>query len=418
MITENIKCRELLVKKAFLFFVCMGMMMILTSCGSIDDDPKNKSEVNKEVAEKVKNEKYEFVSVEHYDEERPKRDVYTYHSRERDMTFEAVSTLSPFGLDGSTMGYHKVVYVNYEEAVHNQYADQMEEILKGFDRDQRDFLIYDSFDELEEIAQAIAQLNDMYKEELAYNPQEWLIQNPLCKISFCYERVENDGHYISVFGIPVDGTHTYEDIYPYITYRHAEAVKVGKIVDDGTTPDDQLARVHAASLENIFYQGNNLSKSASEDAFQNSLANNIDSSYNSDYYYPWDTYVILLNCGLTDETYAPKWIECYGNAFGFDVNVQYKKGKVSWNYDGSTYEMTAKEESRNHISDFKISKDGEDLNIPYIVYDDYLSPVGATYVVGIPVERFAELFHKDYQIKEESSILEFSDHWNPLEGLE
>ncbi len=403
------KALSFLTHKIILLLFCAGMLLILTSCGSIDDDLEKKANVDRKVASEVVNEKYKFLSVEHHDDERPKRDVYTYQSKERDMTFKVVSTLRPFGLDASILGYKKSVDVQYVEAVRNQYEDRMEEILKDFDRDHRDCLIYNSFDDLEGIANAIEQLNELYKEELTYNTQEWMIQNPLCKISFCYERVENDGYYISVFKSSVDGTHTYEDIYPYITYKHAEAVKNGIIADDGTTPEEQLARVHPANLENVFYKGVNLSTISREKAFKDGLKNNIESAYYSYYYYPWDTYLIVLDCGLTDDEYAPKWIECYADAFGFDCNIQYKKGKASWTYEGSSYEMIAKEEGRNHISDFKIYKDGRDLEIPYIVYDDYLSPVGATYVVGIPVDAFAELFHKDYEIREEGKSIEYID---------
>lgn len=410
------KAIPVLAKRMLVLLFCLGVLLTLTSCGSIDDAPMKKSEVDKRVASEVVNEKYTFVSVEHYEDELPKSDVYTYQSKERDLTFEAISTLTPVGLDASTIGYDKVVYVEYADAVRSQYADRMAAILTDFDRDAKGNLSYHSFDDLEKIAHAIAQLNDLYKEELAYNSLEWMVQNPLCRISFWAERVEKDGYNVSVFSCPIDSTYTYEDIYAFITYEHAKAAKTGKIADD-TTPDEQLARVHEANLENIFYKGDNLSKIANENAFQNGLKNNVERSYYSGYYYPWDSYVIVLDCGLTDDDYAPKWMESYADALGFECKIQHKKGKISWTYEGSSYEMVTKVDAEGHISDFKISKDGKDLEIPYILYDDALSPVSATYVVGIPVDRFADLFHLDYQIKEEGKMIEFSDYWNPLEEL-
>lgn len=388
------------------------MLLSLSGCTDIDGKLESASRVNRKVATEVVNEKYSFVSVEHHDDERPKRDIYTYQSQERNLTFEALSTLQSFGIDGSVLGYKKFVDVKYVEAVQNYYAKEMDEILKDFDRDEHGRLIYHSFEELERIAEAIFQLSEVYKAELHYNTEEWMKKNPLCKISFCFERVECDGYYISVFALNVDGTLQCEEVYKYITYKHAEAAKSGLIKDD-SIPEDQLQRVHEASLESIFYNGDNLSKHAVEKALNDRLYNNIDSTYYSYYYYPWDTYVILIDCGLTDENYAPKWMEAYADAFGFPCDVQYKKGKISWTYESSEYQIIAKDKEK-HITDFKIYKDGVDLKIPYITCDSELSPVGASYLVAVPIDQFADLFHKEYEIKEENKNVEFTDCWDVL----
>lgn len=394
--------------KKWLFLFLVMFMFTLTACTNIDGDLASKAKVSKQVAAEVVNEEYEFVSVEHYDDERPKRDVYTYRSKERDMTFEVLSTLREINIDGSVLGYSRYIHVGYVEAVQNQYADQMEEILGGFEKNKFGDLLYESFDDLVDVAKTYEKLSDVYKAELAYNTAEWMDEHPLCKLSFSHERSDYEGFYLSVFGYGINGHLTYDYIYGYITYKHAEAVKSGEIVDE-TMPEEQLQRLHSVELRRVCYNYDNLAEIACEKAFKDRLKNNMDSAYYSLYYYPWDTYVIILDCGLTDEDYAPKCMETYGDAFGFDCEVLSKKGQINWRYEGSDYQLTAKDDDRNYITEFKITKDGVDLNMPYITCRSEISPVGASYVVGIPVERFAELFHKDYVIDEDNSTVMFTD---------
>jgi len=389
--------------------------VFLTGCTDINGKLASKREVNKKVHETVTSEKCQFVSVEHFTNETPKRDVYTYET-DRGLTFETVSTLRPFGIDGATIGYNQSISVNYESAVHELYIDRITDIL-GDILDDRNRIYYSDFNEFEKIADLISRADDVYKEELAVNSSEWLKKNPVLNIRLYFkgDKYNVNSNDTFIVGININGTHDFDELYDYITYKHIDANRNGSIEDE-SIPADIVNSTHVERLGKITYCGNSVSYAAYEDARDNRLINNTGFDvggdvYSSYYYFPWDTYIVILNVGLTDETYAPRLIEAYAKEMNYEYKIQYKKGKVAWQTDNANWVILSEYGDNRHVSDFKVYKDKEYQDIPYITSDSELSPIHCSYLVGISVDDFANMFNVNYEIDEEEKELRFNPNF-------
>lgn len=389
-----------------LLIFCALAVSALTGCKSIDDDPAKKSEVLKRVKQEVPSEKYEYLSMTRDESSRPKVDEYLFRSKERDITFTAVSTLAPFGIDGGTIGYNDSIRVTYPDSVHELYRSRIDKVLADISESERDRYSYDSFDDIDPIVRTLIKADKIYREELAYNSEEWLSEHPVCTVSLNYRwnDGEEDKHY-QVHRVNIDGSLDYDKLYKRFSYEHAKAAKKEIIVDE-TIPEEQLARVHRDMLD-IYINFNEVSDSAYEDAKSRRLINNCADYYCCQYYYPWDCYVILLNTGLTGDDYAPQLMENYTEALGCPCHVKYNKGEITWVTERAEWKIKTKWGRDHEMTDFGIYKDGDRVDVKYITYRDEMSVARATYTVGISVDDFADIFDLDVYIDEDSNMISF-----------
>lgn len=398
-----------LFKYAKLVLIILAMSAALFSisgCTDINGDLSTKAEVKEQVALMVPSEKYKLVSVEHDTVSRPKIDTYTYVSTERDLTFTVISTLYPIGIDASTIGYGKRIDVRYAQAVHELYMDDLEKIFADMDGSIEKAYYYDSYEELEEIAKRLTKADELYRKEEKYNTKEWLKENYLKQLRFSYRwnDSENNEKSETVFSINIDGTIEYDEIYEYITYMHAKAAKAGHIADENV-PDEVMIRVHELSLDAIMLNGENLTKKAYEKDRKLNRTNSLESYYFAHYYYPWDTYIIVLDVGITGDDYAPQWLRIFFDAADIPYTIKDNKGKVSFSTKEGDWEITAKKSDDGYISSAVFKLNGKEMDIKYLSCKDKMTPVNATYLIGISIEDFADIFGLDYEINEEGKCL-------------
>ncbi len=385
----------------------------ISGCKGINDKPAKSSEVMKAVKEAVPSEKYEYLSVVNDEESRPKVDTYEFRSKERDLNFSVVSTLAPFGIDGGTLGYSDSIRVYYADAVHELYKDRIDAVLGELVQNDRGRYTYSSFCELEKIVGTLVEADTIYREELAYNSKEWLLENPIRNVRFDYVWAGDDGDekHSQIMGVDIDGDLDYKELYDLFAYRHAEAAKDG-VIEDATVPESQLERVHREALGNIYINGVEISDSAYEDALSRRLINNLRDrkgydNYSCFYYYPWKKYVIKLNLGLTDEEYAPQLMENYTKALGIPCKVKYKKGEISWRTEDAKWSIKARRDRNQNVKEFGIYKNGKKQDIKYLTADDEMSLVRSSYLVAISVDDFADIFDLEVLIDEDNGMISF-----------
>jgi len=406
-------CNRTPATKILFFLIVLFLTLGISGCSGIDGDLMSKSEVLKQVKRDVSGEKYKLVEVKHDTDKRPKEDTYYFESKDRDMSFQALSTLRPLGIDDSTFGYGKYVYTGYADGVHALYRDDIDETLSRLSADEDGQYYYESYLELENIIHVIVEADDIYKSEANYNSYEWMKENPVENIKLYYRYSDENGEtkQRQMFAVNLDGSCEYEQLYDLCTYKHVNNI-INYGLTDGTIPASEYGRVHAEKLKDIYIDSTNVSEAAYEDAKQKNLINNSRENSSTDhyaayYYYPRNTYVVMLNVALASEDCAPQLIENYTKAMGIDCTVKYGQGKVEWKNDGKLMQIEAHQDKNKNIISCSFKCDGDDLGIEYITNDDSLSPVRATYLVGITVQDLANLFGLTYEIDEEKGELKF-----------
>lgn len=83
------------------------------------------------------------------------------------------------------------------------------------------------------------------------------------------------------------------------------------------------------------------------------------------------------------------------------------KGEIEWNTGTNTVTIHAKKDVDGSLSFFAIYKNGDVLDIPYTTNTDEQSVVHCTYLAGISVDDFADLFDVTYEIDEIAGEVRF-----------
>lgn len=410
----NIKDNVMVKVKRILLAAIVSLICFLAvGCTDIDGDLMKEKEVLKAVKEQVPSERYKFIKVEHHDELRPKEDIYYFESKDRDMSFQAVSTLVPIGLDASTIGYSKHVNPGYAEGVHNLYIGDMEKVLEVIPKNDKGQYCFTSYTELEKVLGIIAEADSIYTAEKKFNTEKWMEENPAKKVLLHFNYKDENGESKSrfTFTISLNGLNTYESLHDLYTYLYVKRV-MDEDFSDPTIPEDAYKLIHAGKLENICVDWSNISETAFVDDKANNLTNgsrdrNGNDPYSAHYYYQWGTYVVVLNVGLASEEYAPKLMEVYFDTLGVGYEIRYGKGSVKWIYGGDEWAIEAKQDKNHDSTSCEFYKNGKKQEIKYLTYNDAMSPVHATYLVGISVDDFADIFDLEYDINEQESTIKF-----------
>lgn len=393
-------------KRIHILLLSLLAVLMLSGCGPQGKLYK-KSHVIKVVKEEVPTEKYKLVSVEKVKDAPTTTELYTYQSKERDMTFNVLNTRRAVLSEANLYG--KAVVVKYMEAIIQFYIDDILAAEATYPTPvERTNVYLQSFEDLEKAAKMLAQIDDVYKKELQYNTAEWLQENPLqeyyLQVQFVDENQKERKE--RVCRVPINATWDYDSLYDYVCHKYASAIKEGKIADD-SVPADVMAKGHISDMKKIVIRGTDIVESAYNKAYEKHLVNNTESSYYGGYCYALSDYVIPLSVGTTTDEYAPKTTEEILETLGISYEVSYKKGSINWTYNGDKYEMKTTENSDRYIVDFKILKNGKDCNIPFVTYNSFTSPVNPTYMVGIRVADLAQLFGLSVSVDEENSTIYF-----------
>lgn len=392
-----------------LCIACLG----ITACTDIDGKLMKESDVLKEVKEQVPSERFKYIKVEHHDDLSPKEDIYYFESKDRDMSFQALSTLAPIGIDASVIGYRQYLDVGYDDGVHSLYLDQIDSILNQITKDEKDNYCFTSYTELEKVIQIVAKADAVYSAEKKYNTEKWMEEHPVknVRLYYRYKNEEGEDKSFSMLGINLTGLESYEKMHDLYTYQYVKRM-MAEGFEDPTIPEEAYTMIHPDKLPDIYINQYNISETAYIDAKSKNLTNNSRDKNGNDhyaayYYYHWDTYVVPLNVGLTDENYAPKLVEEYFKVLGIDYEIKYGKGDVRWNYNGDKWLIEAKMDKNHDNTSCEFYKNGKRQDINYLTHNDVMSPVNATYLIGISVQDFADMFGLEYDINEAEGTLKF-----------
>ena len=394
-------------KKTLITILICIFTLSLIGCGPTGKLYK-KSFVLKKTAEYVPSENYKFVGKEAVPDAHVSTEIYKFQSLDRDLQFRTINTRVPAFFESGL--YTKSLQVKYADDIHALYENDLNHTLESYGYSTEHIRFYmHSFNDLERIAEGISKADDIYKKELNYNSAEWLINNPAmrCLITLRKENQNGKEDNYEIGGIFINGTWNYKMLYDYICYKYASCILDGEF-EDNTVPDEVMKTAHVTTLQHVYINDTEVSKTAYEKSKANGTYNNSESSYYAHYCYKLDDYVIPYNPATVGDDCGPNPVEGYLDVLAPGYVVDYKKGKISWDYNGSHFESYAKENKAGYINEFIIYKDGKDINIPYVTSGEWTSPVGGVYMVGITAKDFANLFNMSVEIDEENGCLYYN----------
>ena len=393
-------------KNILLCLLFLVTITLLTGCGA-HGRLYGKSKVLDYVRKEVPQEEYTFEGAEKVPGADVSTEIYTFRSKERDLEFVVKNTRASVIMDSALYG--RTIIPQYVEAVHELYRDDAVSLLSssGLRIDGKRIYI-ETYEDLVSLAVYFTAADDIYKEELDYNSEEWLMDNPLEKYNLFKIRQNDDGTddvKVNFGGIAINGTWDTEKLLDYVSFCYVSAIKEGRL-EDTNIPDRYSDVAHISTIHNIYLNGVNISETAHTAAKKKKLNNNSDGMYTSGYCYKLEDYVIPLNVGLTDEKYAPQMIEEIFDTLDIDYNIKYGKGAVSWKSGDEKWEIRASEKD-NDIQSFVIRKNGKVMDIPYITCGEWTSPISGTYIVGIRAKDFASIFNLEMQVDELGDCIRF-----------
>lgn len=376
-------------------FVC-----VLTGCKSKYSSIPGKEEVIRKVKEMCPMEEIELVSVE--DTERnPKRTEYTFQSKERDLSFEAVSTLRQESIDGGMLPwYNDEIYCDYERKVKDLYIDRVKEIYESssFYRDYD--LYFQSYTDIPQLAHTIAESNNIYREELAYNEPEWLTDRPIMQQRIfwtdeTFATANNDDVQVIVFA--VDGQLTYDEIVETLSFRYAQKIVEGLIPNDKAMPKELLESTKRSEITDIVICDTTL---LNDKPYR-------EGSYNVDkeiiramYDRESDSYYMPIDVGLTQVECGPQLMEYYVESAGGICEVNYRKGKIKWTLGNASYQLNATKSDTGYVGDVTITKNGEDMGVICKA-----GSIRATYLTGVSIEDLARMLGLSVRIEDDTKIV-------------
>ena len=390
-------------KSIFLSVMVFVAVTMLTGCGA-QGRLYGKSKVLEYMEDEVPQEKYSLKSVEQVPDADVSTEIYTFQSKERDLEFVAENTRSSVFVDSAVYG--RAIVSKYVEAVHEYYQDDIEDILKDSDLAIDGKRIYvESYEDLASLVDYFAAADDVYKEELDYNSEDWLIDNPYEKYSLFVAR--SDSINVNFGSLAINGTWDNDKLLDYVSFCYASAVKEGRLETE-VIPQKYIDTAHVSTLHHIYLNGEDLSQKAHATAKKKKLNNNSDGMYYSGYCYKLEDYVVPLNVALTDEKYAPWMLEEVFDILDADYDIKYDRGVVTWEYSNEKWEIKASEKD-NEIQSFAVKKDGKKVDIPYVTCGEWTSPITATYIVGIRATDFADIFDLKMQVDEFGDCIKFEE---------
>lgn len=416
-----------------LIFILILTVICLTGCGGKQGKLHKKKYVLKKVSREVPSEKYKFDRKEKVPDSDVSTEIYYFKSKDRDLEFRAINTRRPILFEANLYG--KSLEIKYAEDVHKLYEPEINNILVrgGYNLEKDQFEIT-TFDELAHVAKVASQVDDVYKRELKYNSAEWMKEYPATKLRVSLMGMADDSvgngnstnsenknssinntkkseeHKLKriaiIGGVEINGTWDYDSIYDYLCYKHASNIKDGKY-EDATVPKRIMDKGHVSYIKNIYINGDNIAESGYKRGLSLHMINNTESSYYAGYCYALNDYIIPLDIAETGEDYAPQMMEEILSRLADSYTIEYGKRNIKWEKDGVQWETKADFSRDHHIASFNIYKNGQDYSIMYVTCFDFSSPVGPTYMVGIRVSDFADIFGLKVTVDEEDGSILF-----------
>lgn len=403
---QRMKRKSKIITMAFIF------VLILSGCIGKDGRVYGQRRVL-EYVDSVCTEPYDLEGRELI-EENPDNMEYYFRTKNRDLTFTANSYLSPIWIDASqTSFYSREISCDYVETVHSLYEDELDEVFQGSRRylEEHGWMYLVSFRDIEEIVDTVLEADEIYRQELEYNPPEFLMKNPLRSVHVVWHRSEEEAEahetWVNVTDIGITGQHDREELYDRLADTYAGLIVDGKIDTDPDVPQRYLEDKHVSLLDTIELNGREM------------LYDDNDNPYGqygltTDHYkYSWysedlGSYMMVMDVGfITDGMSIPLINREYVKALGgsYEASVNRNIYTSTWTIGSDTWTMKAKYDD-NEIFWVTAEKNSEPLDISYITVDDDRH-VSATFCAGVTVDDFSRLFDLTYEIDEDAGTIAF-----------
>lgn len=379
----------------------------LAGCTGPDGPIPTKTEVLEYVEDVCGNEAY-ILAGHRLVEKTPDNMEYTFYSRDRDLTFHANSYLSPNYFDASIIGYSQEISCDYVEQVREQYQEEGDQVLSTAPsyNEEKGWFYVTSYEELEPIADTILTLDQVWEAELAYNDRDFLKENPLYSFHIVWtDDPANLSDWTNLTDLSVTGSNTREDLMSDLSGAYLQAVT------DGTIPDTENLPTyghHVSRLDTITLDGREMTYQENTENPLNDYGLTTD-----DYRYAWyseeeHTYLIPMDVGLVSDSMSFPMINREyvivqnGTYNGKAMDDAYE---TTWTIGDNTWVLSSTF-TDGDLDSLSVTKNGVEMPLSYVtVYKD--SEVRATFLAGVPVEEFAELFNLDVTVDEERKTLEF-----------
>ena len=383
--------------------------LLLASCATIDSDVYGEEDVLDYVRSVCTDEEFELVSSEQV-EDRPKNVEYTFRSRERDLTFTANSYLDNVTIDGSsTIFYSKEISCTYVSEVHELYRDRAVRILEELPTYDDGWVGLLSFDDLDQVAEVMARAEEVYREELDYNGEDFLRGHPLLNVHLAWypsqEDLEAHQSWINTADFGIIGLRSREELYQRLADKYAQMCVDSQLDELASIPEEYTQDKHVSRLDYIYLDGTKMTYNSQEDSV------NQWSLITDRFCYCWysqETGSYMLPCDIgyvTDSASVPLIVREYVSALGGSYSLEPEEGLSTWQIGDNTWQMES-QFSDNEITEFQVTKNGEPLDLPFVTADED-TEVGARFCVGLKVEDFASLFDLDYRIDENTKRINF-----------
>ncbi|MCR4797154.1 MAG: hypothetical protein K5853_01740 [Lachnospiraceae bacterium] len=400
-------------KKPVVLALLLLIATLCSACGPADGPVPSKRKVMAHVRE-LCDEKVELISEEEVCES-PREVVYTFQSKQRELTFTVRSYRAPVGIPTSEaiIGYQKKIGDDYVKQVFAYYHDAIAPLFDKYTYEGSGYLIEDT-DMIEAIAQDICEANAIYREELNYNRQEFLDAHPFYRMNLCVRDTDDGTIWIGRKSI-TGNEDTVEEITRDLREQVAQKIVDGKVsAETYSGLDSEIATRHVSKLTHIYLNGNELSYKDYENPNLTTHWDNEEYRYAS-YDYEAESYVIPVDCGVPYRTavnpalIVPEYVTNLGGQYEIvdpgkkaktmDLESRWTIGDHTWVMKGRYQE--SEDPLANRIHRVKVYRDGKPLDIqPHNVASN-------TSMIALTLEDFGKLFDVSYEVDETTGSIYF-----------
>lgn len=401
-------------KKSAVLLVIILTAVLLTGCLTKDSEIYGWDEVQ-EYIDSVCDEPYELTAKQLI-EESPDNMEYTFHSKQRDLSFTANSYLSPIYFDATkTAFYNRSISCTYVSEVHGLYRQELDGVLNEcpYYLPDRQWMYVTSFSELDQVIDCILKADNIYRPEVKYHDSwDFLKKNPLTSIHLIWisgeENPQECRQWVNLTDLSVTGQNSREELKAKLGGIYAQKYVDKEINNGDDIPESFLESRHVSSLDHIYLNGKEMLYDRRDNPYNGyglSTASFKKCWYNDKY----DSYMMILDIGyLSDSTSIPLIIREYVYALGgnYEASAEGSHYLSRWSVGNDTWEMQT-DYSDNTISRIQITKNGKPLEIHFLTADED-SNVGATFCIGVTVQDFCRLFNLSCQALEEDGVMKFT----------
>ncbi|MGN0389285.1 MAG: hypothetical protein ACI4L2_00620 [Wujia sp.] len=108
------------------------------------------------------------------------------------------------------------------------------------------YLKIKNYAELQDVAQTVYEVSQLYSNEQQYNSESWVTENPLIELSVIWDSQNEEKTYrdIILYSFHITGMEEEDSILHELEIKYAEWIKEGRIPEDEMVPDSIMKQVY------------------------------------------------------------------------------------------------------------------------------------------------------------------------------